>query len=720
MVSIPQYRENRVAVDRTPGDYYKTSADADAFGAGVARATQRLSSTLGDFSLKMNGAVRELQQTRALELSNYIDELEKTELADPQNGYYSKQGFDAMRDDNDPTKGAVAVLNGIDRKILKKQQELGLTWGYGKQLAELTKTRKMNMLYRGATSHEMQQTYKWTLSTLEIANQSSIGKALNHRNDESELETIYGNGVVTILQKAKIGQWDEDTKNIEIAKYRSNFHSSIIQAFAQDGSLLIDDYFEKHKGELLPKDYEQCLSLKNHTDQKVYSKLLGDNLYEGHEDDPREANELLERKFSNKEINIDQYNATRSYLNGLYSRDRMLQNQEQDNLMDKMWDSVSKKIQNGQVPSEDDIPMGLNGRNWYQAKSAIDQLVSKGDVDTDNSAYLELYELSTTDAQKFANMNLAQYRPLLSDSDYKSFQKKQKDIKNMTPTQLYDTDKAIQSGLEALGLNNPNRKKSKAYINSANAYIRELELKQGKNMTREQVNEAMRDFTHNYGYKNKDGKASDLYIEGMNKQVGFMRNVINDLSTAEKLKGSPLTDEERYKVVAQRVSKTVVEDNREISEHLKSNYESYVRTPKEGDIWHGHRITSLYGPRKQPKPGASEKHQGVDLAYRYNEKFPAFEGGTVVEVGQNNSYGNYVDIKSADGAIHRYAHANSIAVSRGQKVTTGTYIGRAGNTGISTGPHLHYEKIVNGKSVDPLKKEPSAVKTANNNKGWAF
>ena len=83
-------------------------------------------------------------------------------------------------------------------------------------------------------------------------------------------------------------------------------------------------------------------------------------------------------------------------------------------------------------------------------------------------------------------------------------------------------------------------------------------------------------------------------------------------------------------------------------------------------------------------------------------------------MNNHRSYGNYVDIQSADGTIHRYAHANSISVKKGQTVTAGMYIGRAGSTGISTGPHLHYERIVNGRAEDPFKHNTS------NQGGWAF
>lgn len=152
------------------------------------------------------------------------------------------------------------------------------------------------------------------------------------------------------------------------------------------------------------------------------------------------------------------------------------------------------------------------------------------------------------------------------------------------------------------------------------------------------------------------------------------------------------------------------------------------RPARIGDTWQGHRINSLYGKRERPTAGASTDHKGIDLSYRNNENIGAFAGGKVVKVVNDQGkskkgYGNYVDIKGYDGTIHRYAHANKITVKVGQEVSTGATIAKAGSTGASTGPHLHYEKIVNGERVNPLENKSSsesAKVASTNSKGWAF
>lgn len=721
-MNVPNY-QSKVGLSHEPIGYYKGGAKADAFGASIALSTQKLGETSAWFTKTMLDMHSQIQEINARELANYIDLLERTDLQDPENGYYSKLGKDAMANPDDPNSGAMGAMNSIEQKINQKQQQLGLTWGRGQMAAETVKTKKLNMLYKGATAHELKQTESWATATLEEAQNLAINKGVTHRDSEEDMAVALGNGRSTIISKAQLLKWDNDTTRIQLAKFTSDFHSGVLNAYLQDGSLKATEYYNAHKEELLPAAQARYLGQVKNNELNYIARSSAERLYSLYPED--EAGAYAE---VDKIENEQERQAVENRLTALYNRQRRVENHEQDQLMDTMWDNIANKLKNGQVPSEDDIPYGLNGRNWYNAQNAINQLVNKGDIDTDNSAYLELYELRNTDAQKFANMNLTQYRSLLSNSDYKAFQKMQVDIKNMTPTQLTDQDNAIKNGLKMLGytynkqgqlqtdpswyLGEKTEKKAKAFTNSANAYIKELELKKGKNLTQGEINSALKEFAQTYAYKGKEGKTSDLYIEGMNKQVGFMRNVINDFNAAEKAKGSPLTDEEKNKIVAERVSKTVQSDNKELSSAVAVHQGC---APRVGDIWNGHRITSVYGDRQKPNAKASSNHKGIDLAYNNNEKFTAFASGTIIKVGRDPAgYGNYLDIKSADGTVHRYAHANSFAVTKGQNVKAGDFIGRAGSTGNSTGPHLHYEKIVNGVSVDPLKKTGTTNKTAVN------
>ena len=115
------------------------------------------------------------------------------------------------------------------------------------------------------------------------------------------------------------------------------------------------------------------------------------------------------------------------------------------------------------------------------------------------------------------------------------------------------------------------------------------------------------------------------------------------------------------------------------------------------------RLSSRYGWRTDPFTGRRKFHHGVDLAARWGAKVVAAASGLVTWAGKRGGYGNMVEITHADGYVTRYGHSSRILVSKGEVVRRGQPIARVGSTGRSTGPHLHYEVLVNGKKVDPDK-----------------
>ena len=119
-------------------------------------------------------------------------------------------------------------------------------------------------------------------------------------------------------------------------------------------------------------------------------------------------------------------------------------------------------------------------------------------------------------------------------------------------------------------------------------------------------------------------------------------------------------------------------------------------------------ITSRQGPRVHPVTGEYKNHGGTDIGASYGSKIYAADSGKVVQSsdGWNGGWGNYVMIDHGNGMQTLYAHMSSRAVSVGQTVKKGQVIGYVGSTGMSTGPHLHFEMYVNGSRIDPQTKYP--------------
>ena len=112
-------------------------------------------------------------------------------------------------------------------------------------------------------------------------------------------------------------------------------------------------------------------------------------------------------------------------------------------------------------------------------------------------------------------------------------------------------------------------------------------------------------------------------------------------------------------------------------------------------------ITSRFGYRVAPTTGARPYHRGVDIRAGKGPAHVAARAGDVIYAGANGGYGNCVMIDHGNGVVTVYAHMSSIGVSYGQYVTAGQYVGAVGSTGVSTGPHCHFEIRINGAQTDP-------------------
>ena len=120
------------------------------------------------------------------------------------------------------------------------------------------------------------------------------------------------------------------------------------------------------------------------------------------------------------------------------------------------------------------------------------------------------------------------------------------------------------------------------------------------------------------------------------------------------------------------------------------------------DYYWYYYISSYYGYRKNPNTGAEELHRGVDIAVPTGTVVYAAHDGTVMQAAYDSYYGNYVVITDNKGYTTKYAHMDSLTVSAGQSVKKGDTVGKSGNTGSSTGSHLHIECLYNGEYYNPL------------------
>ncbi|MBT33913.1 MAG: hypothetical protein CMO01_29980 [Thalassobius sp.] len=122
-------------------------------------------------------------------------------------------------------------------------------------------------------------------------------------------------------------------------------------------------------------------------------------------------------------------------------------------------------------------------------------------------------------------------------------------------------------------------------------------------------------------------------------------------------------------------------------------------------------ISSRYGMRMNPIQKKEQFHRGIDFKAPKGTEIYAAAGGTIILAELSDKlYGNQIKIRHSDGTITGYSHMNDLDVKKGDTVKKGEKIGTVGNTGLSTGPHLHFEIIQNGKSVNPEDLIPALKK----------
>ena len=160
-----------------------------------------------------------------------------------------------------------------------------------------------------------------------------------------------------------------------------------------------------------------------------------------------------------------------------------------------------------------------------------------------------------------------------------------------------------------------------------------------------------------------------------------------------------------YAAQTKNLQAEIQQKKENLSNLLAQLKERNARLNATPDIWPtaGGSITSYFGGRANPFSGYGyDYHPGIDIGNDYGAPIYAGASGQVEFAGWFGGYGRYVKISHGYGYETAYGHMSSIAVSSGDYVKKGEVIGYVGSSGYSTGPHLHYEVIINGQDSDPL------------------
>ena len=186
---------------------------------------------------------------------------------------------------------------------------------------------------------------------------------------------------------------------------------------------------------------------------------------------------------------------------------------------------------------------------------------------------------------------------------------------------------------------------------------------------------------------------------------------LNNAKSSKQSKVNSLTaQEKKLQAHIDEFNSAIKEAQKEIDKAIKNSsgyqgsFSGTLSWPVSTSSYGYNIITSGYGRRDQPTAGASTSHKALDIGISYQTVYAPADG-YIVTAGWQSGYGNFIMIKHSNSLYTCYGHLSGYKVSSGQTVTRGQAIATSGNTGVSTGPHLHFEVRTNGSydsRVNPL------------------
>lgn len=201
----------------------------------------------------------------------------------------------------------------------------------------------------------------------------------------------------------------------------------------------------------------------------------------------------------------------------------------------------------------------------------------------------------------------------------------------------------------------------------------------------------------------KDLASNKKMQEEVNSQKSTRETLIQEKSNQIALYNESIEDQKeevaKYERLIAQAEAIIIAAEQNASNSATSTYTGGVF------VWpvpSSSQITSYFGGRESPVPGASVNHKGIDIACDTGAAIVAAASGTVIVSTYNAAEGNYICIDHGGGVVTLYMHNSQLLVSVGETVAAGQTIAAAGSTGISTGPHCHFGVRVDGVYVDPL------------------
>lgn len=210
-----------------------------------------------------------------------------------------------------------------------------------------------------------------------------------------------------------------------------------------------------------------------------------------------------------------------------------------------------------------------------------------------------------------------------------------------------------------------------------------------------------------FGNSDAQNMFMGLYVDEISKRSGMSQNGI----ASQIMKQYEAYQKQMDKSSVNQVGETQLEPNKSVTGKLKKLVYEYGQNHTVGKVYNDFdqmiakmedKISSEYGMRQHPIHKKERMHHGIDVALADGTDVKVPSKGKVTFAGDKGGYGNAVVIDHGFGISSMYAHLSKIAVKEGQLLTRDDLVGQVGSTGVSTGPHLHFEVLKDGKAINPM------------------
>ena len=593
MPQVPIYNQPAVRNQRTPQGYNQVSVNGDMVGENIARANYVLGRMSENISNNIEKQLDQLADTRAVEATNKLDTYAQQTLYDKDNGYFYKTGKNAAGQ-------APAVMQSYDEYAQQVLEESGLTGIYKARAAQSIRAKR-NQVFIDVNAHDVAETKNWQNSVYAEKTNNIITQAILHRNDNDFLAKNKQQGYIAIDLQAQLQNWDEDKTKLAKIGFASKFHESVIGSLLSDGSLRAKEYYEAHKSEIAPDKHNSILNAVNTNDKRYQARSIVEGLIaKGYS---------LEQAYDEigKIENIDLQADVRSQYESKMRENDRVQAERDRAKSQASWDKVISALQSDPDSAYQAIDVTQAPDAIKVQMSYIEQMRKFGEIKTGHQVYLDLQEKMTYDAEGFKNTDLNQYRPYLSESDFKSFKEAQDKIGSMEYTIIQEDNKVIDSALKEIGGHD---KTEKVIYSEVQSLVNEFEKRHGR-----KINDSeLKSIVDSLGYKGEDGVKTYKNIEkGMAEQVGFIKTITNDFAYFEKIHKRQPDSKERSQIIHDRANKVTRQKREDLQSKIDATYakphetkeltyyaDSYI--PKLGKEL-GANFTIVQGGRYRPANG---------------------------------------------------------------------------------------------------------------------